>query len=716
MKKHGNRYVKENENKKMLGMLSALVGQKPRMIQNDDNSFRWYQSIGTKLIASFLIPVCFVVLIGAMSYGKASDSIINNYKKSSQQAIEMTGEYLRFGLDSIDAAATEYTMDNNIQNYFFGVYNTDDNQLSVAKREIQTELVTKVTADSFLENIYILSPYVQGMISTMGSGKEGLYQAFLDTQEGSRLNSQGSNAYWVGNNGTFDNDLGAVNSDYSIRYVKGFTVGSAFMLLDISTQTLRSIMDGLDFGEGSIIGIVTEDGSELLKQENEKNTSQIFSTEEFYKTALDSENTGGNAEVEYQGTDYLYLYSKVGDTGVMLCALIPKSLILKEVSSIKLLSVLLVLIASIIAIAIGILMSTGIQRIIRYITDVLKEVSKGNLAVSLTVNRKDEFSLLSREINNTINNMRGLIDKITKQSGVVTVSSTKVRDASLVFAEATQGITESMNEIQMGVNQQAQDSEDCLAQMDDLSDKIGLVTGKTDEINFIAKGTKESINQGMGSVQTLSVKTQSTSRIADQIIQSIQELEGKSKSIGKITAAINSIANETNLLSLNASIEAARAGAAGSGFSVVAQEIRKLADQSVQAVHDIETLVKDIQSRTKEAVRTAMEADSIVREQVEAVQNTEEAFHNMNHYVEKLVDNVDHIYESIHVIESAKDKTQSSIESISAVAQQTAAASITVGDTINHQLEAIATLNSLSEELGGNAQALSEAVDQFIVE
>ncbi len=718
MKKHEDDLnARRNETRKVHKMIKSMIGPADHRTNIGNNkSFRWYQSIGIKLIASFMLPVCFVIIIGAMSYRKASGSIINNYKESSRQAIEMTSEYLSFGFDSIDAAATEFTMDNNIQNYFFGVYNTDDNELSSAKRQIQTELVTKATADPFLENIYILSPYVQGMISTMGNGTEGLYSAFMNSEEGKGLKAKNSASYWIGNKGTFDAELGIDNPEYSIRYVKGFTVGSAFVLLDISTQKLQDIMGGLDFGEGSIVGIVTEDGSELLNQQGEAAPAEIFSKEEFCETSYASENMSGSETVKYQGKEYLYLYSKVGDTGVMLCALIPKVLMLNQVSSIKLLSILLVLIASITAIVVGILMSAGIQRSIRYITEVLKKISKGNLAVSLEVNRKDEFLLLSDEINHTIASMRGLIEQITKQSETVTASSAQVRDSSQIFSRATQEITESMNEIRMGVNQQAQDSGECLIQMDDLSEKIGLVTGKTNEINFIARDTKESISQGIGSMQTLSTKTQSTTQITERIIQTIRSLEEKSKSIGKITTAINGIANETNLLSLNASIEAARAGSAGSGFSVVAQEIRKLADQSVQAVHDIDVLIKDMQNQTKEAVMTAMEANSVIREQVEAVQNTEEAFNNMNHHVEKLVDNVDGINESIHVIESTKAKTLNSIENISAVSQQTAAASVTVGDTINHQLDAIAALNSLSEELGENAQALGEAVDKFIVE
>jgi len=141
-----------------------------------------------------------------------------------------------------------------------------------------------------------------------------------------------------------------------------------------------------------------------------------------------------------------------------------------------------------------------------------------------------------------------------------------------------------------------------------------------------------------------------------------------------------------------------------------------LADQSRLAVHEIEGLIKDIQMQTKETVKTAKEADSVVKEQEEAVNYSEKSFGDMNQHVERLITNVDMILDSIHVIEMARVGTLTAIENISAVSQQTAAASLSVNETTNHQLLAINSLNVLSEELNGNASSLGKAVDNFTVE
>jgi methyl-accepting chemotaxis protein len=510
--------------------------------------------------------------------------------------------------------------------------------------------------------------------------------------------------------------LGLPATDYAVRYVTGFGTAKALVMLDVSAAAIQEIIDRLDFGSGSITGFVTADGRELLNSLYKDETGLMFAAQDFYKASHQGKKNSGGLDVKYNGKDYLYLYSKVGDTGVMICSLIPEGTIIQQVSSIKNVTLLLVIISCIIAIGIGALISLGIQNIIHYIIEELDKVSKGNLTVRIKMNRKDEFLLLADGVNNTIENMSGLIEKVLTHSAEVTNTSTQVKDSSEVFSFATKNIIDSINEIKSGVDQQAQDSESCLMQMDDLSEKIEIVNGKTNEISGIAHGTKQSIVNGVGSIKTLNRKAQLTTEITTKIIDNIEMLQEKSISINKIIGTINDIASQTNLLSLNASIEAARAGAAGRGFSVVAQEIKKLADQSVMAVHEIEKLIHDMQQQTKEAVLTAKEANSVIKEQEEAVNNTEVSFEDINHHVEKLLENVVMISDSVQVISTARVGTLAAIENISAVSQQTAAATISVSDITNHQLEAIQNLNQLSTQLDKNSSELGHAVDRFIVD
>ncbi|MHB8130009.1 MAG: methyl-accepting chemotaxis protein [Mobilitalea sp.] len=671
--------------------------------------------IAAKLIISFMIPVCFVIVIGVVSYNTAASSIVQNYRKSSLQSIEMTSEYLRFGFDSVEATGLQYVVDNQIQNYFNGNYNEDESV--IAEKNIKKLLEAKRISDNFISEIHIISKNANTM-TTAPKYENDMYTAFLETEAGSKLIKKPRNSYWFGAEDYLDKTFSLDKKDYAIRYVRGFVTGKACIIIDIKASTLQEILAGLDFGTGSMVGFVTADGRELFapNTKSKDNKEQIFSTEEFYQQSLLMQENSGSVDISFLGENYLYLYAKIGDTGAMVGSLIPEANILKQVKGIKNVTIILVLLSSLIAVFIGAKTASGMQKTIRYFIGELNKVSEGNLAVKLKINRKDEFSVLSLGINNMIESMRGLIEKVKIQSGSVTSSSEQVTKASDVFTNSTQGISESINEIQMGVTQQAEDSENCLLQMDNLSDKIQIVSRKTTEISEITAETKNSVTKGMESMGILNTKAKETTKITQQIINHIEVLEDKSKSISKIIETINNIAQQTNLLSLNASIEAARAGEYGRGFTVVAEEIRRLADQSLKSVKEIEGLIKEIQMQTKKTVIIASEADSVVEEQEVAVNNTEYSLQSLNLNVEKLIDNVSMITDSIMNIDVARAGTLLAVENISAVSQQTAAAAISVYNTTNEQLVAVQLLNGLSKELDENAQALENVVCQFVLD
>lgn len=159
--------------------------------------------------------------------------------------------------------------------------------------------------------------------------------------------------------------------------------------------------------------------------------------------------------------------------------------------------------------------------------------------------------------------------------------------ASSHFLATSQDIQNQVGEMRQGIEKLDESSEDCLQQMDSLSDTIGSVSSHSDQISALATGTTAAIHTGIESVEHLKENTSSTMQITSNIVDTIGRLNEKSKAIGSITEAINEIAEQTNLLSLNASIEAARAGESGRGFAVVAQEIQKLADQSLHSSGEI---------------------------------------------------------------------------------------------------------------------------------
>ena len=254
-----------------------------------------------------------------------------------------------------------------------------------------------------------------------------------------------------------------------------------------------------------------------------------------------------------------------------------------------------------------------------------------------------------------------------------------------------------------------------MRQMDALSLRIGQVAENSGQINVLAKGAEQVIETGMDSVVRLKDSTGATITITSNIIDVIGNLEEKSRSIGMIIETINEIAEQTTLLSLNASIEAARAGNAGRGFAVVAMEIKKLADESIQSASQIARIVEEIEKNTKAASTVARQAEGIVDGQQQAVSLTTDSFDRIGRQVSELLDALGIINESVANMEEDRNATLTAISAISAVSAQTAAGSENVYATAREQLKAVEELDKAAEILEKRAGELSGLLEVFRV-
>ena len=607
----------------------------------------------------------------------------------------------------------------------------------------------KVAANQFIGNIYI----VKGGYNTFSSQSklrgqedktkedveakrdihakgEEIYSAFLDTDLGQKVSMDATSYYWVGSGSMPDLDklLLVDPSSYILRVAHDVSsTTDAVMIVDIKKDAILDILTNFNLGEGSYVGIITPDnqemvveGKDITKEEEGKAKSQnnivketIYKDQDFYKDALKSEKDSGKDYVRFDGKTYLFTYEKIGRSGIMLCSMVPQSVIVAQANSIRVLTFVMVVISRIIAMIVGTLISKGFSKSINLSIKELAKVSKGDLTVEFRTNRRDEFALLYGSCNDMLANIRGLIMEVESVYDALSVSLNKVNTSSTTFSETTKDIQTSVHEIETGVGEQTESATDCLNEMDSLFTKINVVNDNTNEIGSIAASTQVAINSGLTSMDNLNAKTKSTTDITDSVIQTIKGLSVHSKNIGQIVNSINDIAEETNLLSLNASIEAARAGAAGKGFSVVATQIRKLADQCLASAGKISNIVTEITEATKEAVNTAQTAEEIVDEQVEAVAATAHSFQTLKQRIEKLSEYLESIQSSSKDMEASGSSTLNSMENISAILEETLASVTSVANVTDKQSEALTSLDDASSQLMVRAKRLGDAISKF---
>ncbi|HWT76627.1 MAG TPA: methyl-accepting chemotaxis protein [Mobilitalea sp.] len=674
-----------------------------------------FATIRTKLTLSFLVPIAFIIILGVVSFEKAAIGIRNSYEQATMKSIHMTSKYLQLGVNSIDALSTQYLNDANINKYLLKLYDNNDREYNTQKKNIRDAIQTKVSTDDFIARISIISDKVKSITSMNSSLEDNIYNDFITTDIGKYINENSLKNVWIGNNDYLDEKLGIGQDDYSIRMIRKFAEADALLVIDMNSDTVRDIFKEMDISEAGTLGLITSDGKEVILNNEAKKASYIFYDKQFFKKALESDKDEGAYYVDYQNKSNLSMYSKIGKSNAMIYALIPKSEILSQADSIKQITFFIVILACAIAVAIAIFISNGIDKTIKNIIHKLKKAAEGDLTVDFSTRRKDEFRILIDEIKNTFHNMKELINQVKVLSNDVEVASENVTNASAIFVKTTGDISGAVNEIELGVTQQAKDAEECLTQMDRLSDKLIRIGENTGEISKIAEGTKKNIQEGTFVTAELNEQTKSTIAISTDIIDGIEDLAEKSKAIKSIMDVINDISNQTSLLALNATIEAARAGEAGKGFAVVAGEISKLSDQTKKSVNNIESIIEEIQNNTIQVVSTAKSAESVMLLQETAVRNTTISYSNINMSVDNLMILLKNLIENVDNIEEARINTLGAIENISSVLQEIAASTNNVNQTSSNQYQSVETLNQSANSLKKNLDDLVGAIYKFTV-
>lgn len=675
-------------------------------------------SIRKQLILCFFIPVLCIIILGLVSYRQASQIIVSNYEDASIANINTAGEYYNLILTNVEDKSLQILNDTIIKQYYSGYYKKNVAEENEILKTLRNNIVAMATADSIVENIAVITRYGKEAVSYgsfLQTSAETPYEAYVKTEEAKQVMETQKDNLWYGYHKFFDDGLGIKENDYGISLIRQYyNSGSkpiGFIMIDVKKSILQDVISGLNLPEGSSFAFITPDGREIT--DSDEGMELLFTDKQFYIDSTQNDNDNGYKYVDVKGIKYLYVYTKVGDTGVMACSLIPASYFTGQADIIRNLTIVIVCIASFIAILTGFLISNGISGAIKNIMDKLSVAANGNLTIEIKTKRKDEFRNLVSSINHMIINMKNLIEKTSRINNKVLGSSNLVASSSEHMLESSKNISNAIHDIQHGVVEQAEDTEQCLSQTNDLSERIGRVYNNAGDMDQIAATAKDIVKEGIIIIDNLSKKAKATAEINRTTISNIEELEAETISIGSIIKVITEIADQTNLLALNANIEAARAGTAGKGFVVVADEIRKLAEGSSEAASKISQIIGHIQNKTKVAVATVKETEVIIQSQEDALHNTIHAFENINTHVERLAKMIDSISSEIHDIEQSKATTLNAIMNISAISEESAAASEEVETTAEKQLNSVTELNEAAQELRGQVKQLEEAISAF---
>lgn len=679
-------------------------------------------SIKGTLIKAFLVPIILIIILGAVSYMTASKTIKNKVEESSMNTISAMGMYFDLMTSTVASKAQELVMGNDMSSYYEIYYKRNDGAAMQCWRNAKEDLLQLKSSVSYMYSYNIVPENGISITSTAGSGSmsDGIYAKFMESAEGKFLADGGKRNAWLGYHSALDEDLKIPTEKYGIAYFQKFFSVNVYLILDITTETIEQMLDEMDFGENCIKAVVSQDGREIVRMSQKDGNvtlagdKAVFTDKEFFIKSLSSNEVDGEY-VQYNGETYLYVYAPVGDTGIMLCGLIPQDNIVKEVSSIRNLCIIMIIFACIIAFLIGSFIATGMGKAVKVMVSSMDQVAAGDLTQNFDVKRKDEFGTLAQGLNEMITGMRMIMTDMKSFGNEVKEMADGVAEKSQNINTAVREISAAVDEVATGAQTQAQEADASKNKMTGFAGKIDHVcTGTENMGNTVDKATA-AVEQGRIIVDDLSKKSGTTVEITRILVDNINDVQERSSEIEGFINTVNSIAQQTNLLSLNASIEAARAGEHGRGFAVVAEEIRKLADETIQAGKNIKSIVESIVETTQKTTDSAKEAETIVNAQATSLQETIQVFGEIDQCVEVLVSGLKEIADNMQTIDAEKEHIQESISNISVVSEQAAASTQEVTATLENQVQIISDLAQGVEQLRQEADALDQSISIFTV-
>ena len=713
-----------NKNKKspVKGVRSQRSKKVPKqtMVQKKEQKKGVLFSIRAKIFLCFLVPILFLILVGVFSYKKAAAGMYDTFRDSNEQTINMANQYIDVSNSFIEAEALKYAFQSDLGKYMIGLYETDSTRKKSVINSVGSSIRASQAGNEFISNIHIVTIEDIQMLSTRAGGNVmGIYKEYKDEMLGYSDNGK-KLPEWVDYHKTLDETLGLKQSDYIMAYQTTPQSGKGFIVIDVKASAIQQFLDSLDMGDGSIIGFVTQSGREIISEklpDGQESTradgETVFYGQDFYKNIEDQQTT---KEVSINGKSYLFFYSRMERTNAAVCALLPMEIVNGQADEIRNVTIAVVVIACIVAVMIGIIISTGIQKNMIRISGRLEEVAEGNLTTKVSVKGHDEFNNLAVVANNMINNNKKLVQKVSGATDTLESSAQEVRQASDVMKDYSANIIQAIDEINDGITKQSEHAEECVRKTDTLSEEIQNVSSIVGQVEKLVSEAESMISHGMEMVQTLGERATKTTDVTIKVETSIEELKKESEIINEFVETITDISEQTNLLSLNASIEAARAGEAGRGFAVVAEEIRKLADHSAEAAGEIQNNVAHISDQTVNSVENAKQARDMVALQTEAVQEVVGVFDDMNQCMQKLFDGLKEIVSSTEQADKEREDTLAAVKNISDIIAETAEGTKLVQSVAAKLQENVDTMNQTAQSLGDNMNDLKSEISVFKTE
>ena len=328
---------------------------------------------------------------------------------------------------------------------------------------------------------------------------------------------------------------------------------------------------------------------------------------------------------------------------------------------------------------------------------------------------KDEIGSIIESVHKTKKSLKNMVIILQTKIEVLNEAVEAIESGSTHTSELIEQVDRAVNDIAKGATNQAEETSDATENVIAIGDMIASVSDKVSELGKTSEEMVKSENTAKDTLDALSQVNAQTKKAISKIYVQIQNTNVSAEQIKSAADIITDIASETNLLALNASIEAARAGDAGKGFSVVAEQIKILSEQSNTAAQQIAKIISNLLENSGTSVKVMEEVNEIIIEQNKEIEATQKDFKNVGNGIYKSIEDLKSIMSDVEHMNESKDHIVDSVQSLTAIAEENAAGAQETSASTTEVTTVMEEIRKKTEYLYSLSEEIMDEIEKFSV-